>query len=195
MDEATTVLTWLDKIFLFCAILGGMAFLARMVMMFIGMGDHDAGVDAHDIGDHGDAGHGDSDASFKLLSFQGLTAFFMMFGLVGLASHMQSGLAAAVSILAASIAGIFSMYLIARMFAMMTRLQSTGTMDINQAIGEEGTVYLTIPPDGTGKVTVPVQNRLQEFEAITRGSEPLKTGERIKVVWVEPSDVLVVEKI
>ena len=90
-------LSGLEKAFLTCAVLGGLLFLVRLVMQFIGgHGDgagHEIGHDVphdlpHDldpgaVGEH--AGLGDSDVSFKLLTFQGIMAFLMIFGLVGLA--------------------------------------------------------------------------------------------------------------
>ncbi len=196
MEEAINAFTWMDKFFAFCAILGGLLFLARMVLMFLGA--HDGmDVDAHgDFGaGHGDAGHTDTDMSFKLLTFQGLTAFFMMFGLVGLGMHYQSGMGTTISVFAAMAAGVGSMWIIARIFALMMRLEESGTLDLKQAIGEEGTVYLNIPADGTGKVQVAVDDRLREFEAYAKDKIEIKTGERVKVVWIDSDDVLVVEKI
>ena len=64
-----------------------------------------------------------------------------------------------------------------------------------ETVGQEGTVYLTIPGTGTGKVNVSVQKRLKVFNAISEGDQEIKTGEQIRVVRVVPPNVLVVEKL
>ena len=93
----------LDSVYIGCAVLGGLLFFVQLVMQFLG---HHADVDVG--GGHVGMPHdvsGTADTSFKLLSFQGLTAFFMMFGLVGLAMHRQSGASPALSLCVAIAAG------------------------------------------------------------------------------------------
>ena len=100
MEATLTGMTGLDKLFLACAVFGGILLAIRMVLQFVGGGDGDVDgdvdvgmdvdVDADmDVGD-GDVSIADSGASFRLLTLQGLTGFFMMFGLVGLALSRQS---------------------------------------------------------------------------------------------------------
>ena len=84
------------------AIFGGTLFILRTALLLFGGGldfgagdgdvhlevDHSFDLDHdlhHDVHTDVEVDHADADLSFKLLSFQGLTAFFMMFGLVGLA--------------------------------------------------------------------------------------------------------------
>ena len=92
------------KFFLICAIVGGLFVLFRLIMQFIGLG-HDGGSDldagGHDIDGH----HADSDIGFKILSLHGLTSFFMMFGLVGLALYRQSRMGVFISMAGAVVAG------------------------------------------------------------------------------------------
>jgi membrane-bound ClpP family serine protease len=76
----------------------------------------------------------------------------------------------------------------------MKNLQSSGTIDVQNAVGQEGTVYLTIPADGTGKAQVTVQDRLKVYEAVSEYGEEIPSGERIKVVKVVSGNILVVEK-
>ena len=68
-------LSVLEMFYVASAGLGGVVFLIRIVLLFL-VGDGDAALD--DVGM-------DSDAGFQLLSIQGLSGFFVMFGLVGLA--------------------------------------------------------------------------------------------------------------
>jgi membrane protein implicated in regulation of membrane protease activity len=181
----------LDMIFIACAVLGGILFFLQMILQFAG---HNADAAAADVAMPHDIS-GTADASFKLLSFQGLTAFFMMFGLVGLAMHRQSGAGPAASAGVAVAAGAAAVWAISRILGSMMKLQSTGTMDPRNAIGQEGEVYANIPATGAGQVQVRVQNHLRIFDAISRAGEELKTGTRVRVVSLSGSRGLVVEKI
>ncbi len=193
MAEAFQAMTWLEKVFLTCAVVGGVLFLIRMVLfLFGGGGDADADLD---LDADGAVGHGpDSDAAFKLLSLQGLTAFLMMFGIVGLALLRESRAAEGLAVAGAILAGLGSSWLIAKMFQAMSRLQSSGTLDLQNAVGQEGVVYLRIPAGGTGKVNVTVQEHLHTFEAVADGGAEIPTGQRVRVTRVLGGNVLVVEK-
>lgn len=210
-------MTGVDYLFLGAAVIGGALFLIRLVLFFVGfhhggadigqadVGSADVGMDAgHLDAGAADAAHGagyhpdataSSDVSFKTLSIQGVTAFFMMFGLVGLALRKESGISMHWSILGAVIGGAVTVWVVGKVFAMMTRFQSSGTLDMRNAIGQEGSVYLTIPAGGAGKAQVAIQNRLTVIDAVTEGNEAIKTGQRIRVVKVIEGNVLVVEKV
>lgn len=181
-------LTIMEKFYAGCALFGGLLFLIRTVLMFAGQGDSD------DLDGIAEDVHGDADASFKALSLQSLTAFFMMFGLVALAVSRQGGAARAWAVPGGLAAGVFTVWVIGRIFLGMKRLQSDGTMRIGNAVGQEGEVYLTVAPGKTGQVRVSVQGQLRVFDAATEGPDALKTGDRIRVVRVTGGNVLVVEK-
>lgn len=167
---------------------------------------HDAGIDVdHDVhvdGSHelaetdGHDGHDldNSDFSFKFLSLQGLTAFFMMFGWVGLAMIRDSALPGWAAVFGGIFAGMITVYIMAFMFKIFINLQSDGTMRVKNALHSGGTVYLRIPSQGSGQVQVEVDGRLKIFDAISANKEEIKTGEQITVVWVQDNGVLVVEK-
>lgn len=196
--------TGLEKLFLVCAVAGGILFVIRLILQFLG---GDSGVH-QDMGSpvdvvHTDAGTGhaceatghDAYLSFKLLSFQGLTAFFMMFGLVGLAMSRQSGQGPMLSLAAATAAGLATVWLIGLMFRKAGSLQSSGNIDMHNAVGQEGEIYLTIPAAGIGKARVTIQERLRIYDAISKDKTEIKTGQRIRVAEVTPQDMLVVEKL
>jgi membrane protein implicated in regulation of membrane protease activity len=221
MEALLISMSGLEKLFLACALFGGILFVIRMVLLFIGGsadidtdvdigGDVDFGGDVDidmevdvdvdaDVGVEADVGDGevalqDSTASFRLLTFQGLTGFFMMFGLVGLALTRQTKVSEPWAIVGAFIWGLLTLWVIAKMFQFMKSLQSSGTIDMRNAVGQEGTVYLTIPAGGTGKAQVAIQDRLRVLDAVTQDGEKLKTGEPIRVVRVKGDNVLIVER-
>jgi hypothetical protein len=197
-------LSWIEVIYWGSTIIGGTLFILRTILMLVGGGLSDGEVDA-DIGgdvfsdvdadldvEPADTGI-DSDFSFKLLSMQGLTAFFMMFGLVGLAL-LKANLAVFLTILGGGTAGLFSVLVISMIFSQMKHLQSDGTVDIKNAVGKSGSVYLNIPANGTGQVRVAIQGRLRIFGAVSGDGKAIKTGENIRVIDVVDSNTLIVKK-
>jgi membrane protein implicated in regulation of membrane protease activity len=193
MAEFFSQYNGVELFFLSCAAIGGFFVLMRFVLLFVGM-DHsshgDMGAGASDIDGH----HTDSDIGFKLLSLQGVTSFLMMFGLVGMALYNQSNMGIAVSMTGAIIAGLGSVWIIAKMFSVVIKLQSSGTIPIDSTVGAQGKVYLTIPQNGSGRVLINVRNSLREYDAVSQDNTKIETGVPIRVVWVD-GNVLVVETI
>ena len=106
-----------------------------------------------------------------------------------------AGQGSLVSIAGGLIAGVFTVWVVSKVFIGFQSLQSDGTIRIENAIGREGSVYLTIPEGDIGKVNVTVQGRLTEFEAVSLNKKKIETGQRVKVINVIGRDRLVVEKI
>ncbi len=201
MEAYMRGLSSFEIIFLTCAAVGGVMLLCRLVLLVLGIGGHDGADTGPDLAaDHGGDAHADghhhdsADAGFKLFTIHGLTAFLLMFGLVGLALSRQTSWGLLVALAGASVAGMITMWLIARVFGALGRLQSSGTLRMDNAVGCEGTVYLTIPAGGTGQVQVKVQDHLREFDATAQDGREIRTGERVRVVWTQ-GDSLVVERV
>lgn len=162
---------------------------------------HDMVVDgdADHSGDMTDSsGHDDhvssSDVSFHFVSVQGLTAFFMMFGWVGLALIRDSMMPGWIATIGGTAAGCLMVWVLAQMFKFVGRLQSDGTARLRTAMGTGGTVYLRIPAEGSGQVQVEIDGRLRICDAVSSKKEEIKTGEQITVVWIQDNGILVVEK-
>ncbi len=199
MSSYLAGLSALEKIYLACAVFGGGFFILRTILMLTGVGDTDSDTDAahfdHD-GDHiedidpGDHTHGD--AGLKLLTIQGLTAFIMMFGLTGFSLSRGSLFGSALTIAFGFVIGFFAMWLVAKGFALMRSMQSSGTMRIYDALGEEGTVYLTIPAEGIGKIQITISGRLMVMDAVSLDKKVIKTGERVCVSEITSGGMLAV---
>ena len=182
-------LSWIEIIYWASTIIGGTLFILRLIAMFIGGGITDDGMDAAmDAG-----GHVETDTSFNLLSLQGLTSFFMMFGLVGLAL-LKAGLPVFVTVLGGMLAGLVTVAITGLIFTQMKRLQTEGTINIQNTVGTEGSVYLTIPKNGTGQIQIIAQGSLKIFDAISNNKSVIATGEKIQVVGVAGGNTLIVEK-
>src|SRR5205814_10731956 len=89
------------------------------------------------------------------------------------------------------VCGGAAVFLVASMMAAMSRLQSKGNLDLRNAVGAVGKVYLRVPAGrgGVGKVTLEVQGRYVEVEAVTAGPA-IATGSPIRVVAVPAPDTL-----
>ncbi len=161
--------------FMVCAALGGLVLLVQMVMLVFGHGgdtdfDHDAEVDL----DH-------DDGSLGLLSIRAIAGFLAFFGLTGLYGEAE-GWNPPLTLGAAVIAGFVTMYGVAWLMKQFKKLSSEGNLDPRNAVGKDALVYLRIPGErsGRGKITVLVQGRSLQFEAITSGSA-LPTGAPVRV--------------
>ena len=141
--------------------------------------------------DHHAGGH--ADIGLRLFTVRGLIAFFAVGGWVGIALIDMKVPALAASILA-FLAGLLALVLIALLFRLFLSLQSSGNLDISRAIGLTGQVYLRIPGAmaGAGKITVTLQERMTELDAMTSSPNTISTGQLIKIVG-RKGDILLVE--
>ena len=144
----------------------------------------------------GESGHDLAhDPGLRIFTIRGLVAFFSVFGWAGLALS-RSGVPGGISTLIAFLLGLGAMVVLALMLRGALGLQSDGTMDLKNALGLCGTVYLTVPPrrQGTGKITLVLQGQLGEFEALTDEPEPLKTGQSVQVIGLSGPIMVVCRK-
>lgn len=183
---------WLTDVYQVCALVGGtILVLQTLLMVFGGVGDHDVGGHGEgDLGGH-DVGHvHDGMADVKWLSLKTIVSALTFFGLAGLASQ-KSGLTPFLGLAIAVVAGGVAIFLVAMLMASLARLQSRGNLDIKNAVGRSGRVYLRIPAarKAPGKVTVDVQGRSVEVEATTAGPE-IPTGATVRVVGLADAETL-----
>jgi len=179
-------LSTLQNVFLGCAIVGGGLFLLRSILLVIGMGGDDHGVADGDVGDA-------PVATLKMVTIHGLTAFLLMFGLVGYLILRNDAESIWLAVTMGSLAGLVTMFILAKMFQSSRKLQADGTIYPRDIIGLEGAVYLVIRPGGIGKVQVTVRNAMKVFDARAKDTAvEIKTGQRVRVV--EAADVLIVEE-
>ena len=211
----------LKQFFLVVAIPSTLILIIQSIMTFAGMGGdqdadggdgglaggHDGSHDfGHDTGHGGDAAQtagmhaGDAGQTahgldgFRFFTIRGIVAFLAVFGWTG--SAVTGALHPAAVLAIASVAGLVAMGLVAFAFWGILQLQAKGNLDYRYSIGLQGEVYLPVPPErsGTGKVSITLQDRLVEADAITDETEKLPTGSRIRVVGLEGNNVLLVSK-
>ena len=164
-------ITGVDVFFAAMAIIGPLLFTIYFLLILIG--DFTGGLFDFEM---------DADGVFHLFTIQGLLSFIMMFGIFGL-SVSQADQNAFVAIIAGTIAGSFSMYIVGKVFQMMSSLEQDNTVEHSQAIGARGTVYRTIKAGELGQVQVEYQGALRTESAMAKDENlVIKTGKFIKVV-------------
>lgn len=165
------------------------------------------GSDGIDIAENGDfdsdsgtvaSGHDTDNAihsidALKLFTFRGIIAFFSIGGWFGVAA-IGWGIPAPGAIALGAVTGYLALYFVAWSIRAALRMQQSGNINISNAVGNNGEVYIPVPPikSGEGKVNVIVQDRLCEFNAVTNLKRTLKTGEKITVMGIEKEGVLLV---
>jgi membrane protein implicated in regulation of membrane protease activity len=188
-----------EMVYLTCAIVGGTLLVCQFLLGLLGLGDHHDAAGDHDVHDAGShdahGGHGDHDAHNSwfvgVLTFRSLVAALTFFGLAGLAATVNFNQELPLSLVIALAAAAGALFGVAYLMRSLHRLKADGTVRIERAVGQSGTVYLTIPAQkaGVGKVTVTLQNRTQEYQAVTPHQQ-LPTGSKIRVTAVIGPDTV-----
>jgi hypothetical protein len=183
-----------QTVYLICAALGGTLFVCQFLMSLVGAGHTDVGHDIpHEWSHDGHTDHHDSTGSswfFGVLTFRAVIAALTFFGLGGLAAS-ASKTHGGISLAIAAACGFAAMLLVATLMRALQTLKDDGTVQIRNAVGKQGTVYLTIPGNksGFGKVQLNLQNRTTELQAVTF-QDQLPTGAKIVVVDVVGPDTV-----
>ncbi len=178
----------LSTIYTICAIAGVAVLVLRLVLLAIGL-DHG---DAPDISvESADDALGSHEGGMNLLSMQSIAGFFAMFGLVGL-GLLQIKAPEIWTLLGALVAGGLTAWATTLIFVQMLRLRSEGTMVISDAIGQVGSVYLTIPENGSGVVSVTVRGALRSLDAVSENGTKIVTGSMVRVVGISAGKTLIV---
>jgi len=114
----------------------------------------------------------------------------------GTLSALQQGLSMFLSLCVGLCLGIGLVYLTLKLLAELTRLQNSGTLLVENLIGENGEVTLNIPKNesGIGKVLVIGQGRVEEIEAITCGEE-LHRKQKVRIISITNNNRLLVEQV
>jgi len=173
-----------STLYVWCAIVGGAVLVFQLAAGLMGF-HHDLASGGHDA-DHG----GDGAEGLNLLGIRALAAGVAFFGLAGLAARP---LGSFLSVVSAVVAGVAATAGVAALVRALGRLESDRTLSLGSAVGQTGTVYLSIPGkrSGTGKIHVVVHDRLVECVAVT-AEDALPTGTSILVIDLEDNDTVVV---
>ena len=159
-------------------------FAIQVVFTLFGIGE----VDDIEIGElgHGGTPFGDiftirNGVSFVMgLSWGGLMAY--SWGLTHALFAIPVGIVVGVAFVAINVG----------LLALLSMVKSEGNLHIEDAVGEDARVTLTVPEGrtGVGKVSLSVRGRLQEFHAVTDGGA-LQRNSAVTVVGLSGSQLVV----
>lgn len=176
-----------QQIFALVGIGSTVILVIQMAMMLFGLGD-DSDADVDDIDDVGD---GDGLALFTVKGIIAMLSITGWTGVIFLGTEMPTAL----SYVLAFLCGFATLVIMAYVMRAISGLQSSGNIEIGNAVGKVGQVYIPIKPNSAGKVNITVQGQYSEFTAISTSSETLSTGSYVRVVAVDEAGTLVVEPI
>lgn len=172
-----------QQVFYAIAITATCVLLLRLALGLAGA-EHAAHVDMS--ADHG--------SGLGVLSLQTVATFFVGFGWVGVV-WLRQGHGLFWAILSGVVVGVSLMAGTVLFVRALLRLQHSGTLDYQNAVGVVGTVYCPIPPRRAngGQVEVVIQGRTVFADALTEGSETLPTGAKVRVASLFARTTLLVE--
>lgn len=183
-------LDFFAQVYWVLALISSLVFIIIMVTTFIG---GDSGLDDVDMDTDTNA---DMDgAGFQFFTFKNLVGFFLIFSWTGLGcinSEYSQGVTIAISVFC----GLVMMFAMASVFYFLNRMVEDGTMQLKNAMGRTGEVYLPIAAKngGFGKVQINIQGSIHEIQAVTEDEEDLSVGTVVKVIKVIDNQILQVTR-
>ena len=194
----------LGQIFATAAIPATVVMLLQTVLLLLGFAghdgecDHDLSHDTADVSHEADVDHDVHDGAhhadgLRLFTVRGIVAMLAIGGWTGVAL-CDAGVGSILSSAIAIIAGLAALFLAAYVIKLSLKLQDDGNFNIKNAVAHTATVYIPIPPsrEGTGKITMNLQERFVELDAMTDHSEKLPTGAMVQVVSVTDKNEVIV---
>lgn len=179
-----------EKIYWSISIVASIFFIIQLIMTFIGADsdvDMDLSTDMDVEMDHG--------IGFQFFTLKNLLGFFTLFGWTGLGC-LDMGLDLFPTLAISSASGLIMMTIMATIFYFMSNMTDSGTINVKNAIGQTGTVYLMIPAKrgAVGKVNLEIQGRNMEMNAITDDETEIPTGAVVMVSQVVNNSLLLVKR-
>lgn len=188
MNEWFAAFEPFEKVYWSIALIASAIFIVLIILTFVG-GEVD------DIGDVDSDIEGDTGIHFQFLSFKNLIGFFTLFGWSGIAC-IGEGLSKGMTILISTACGLLMMTIMASLFYYLGKLNSSGSLKIENALNQIGEVYLTIGANRSriGKVHINIQGGMRELDALTDEPSDLHQGDIVTVVQVTGTGILIVNK-
>ena len=156
-------------------------------------------IGALDIGEEG-GGEGvdidldSGDQAFDLVqwfSVRNIIAFLLGISWIGLGA-LSWGQSTSLALALGILAGVGAVVLNIRILEGLSKLRSSGNIQLENAVGHEGKVSIAIPErlTGSGKVSIAIQQRLMELEAVTEGGG-IARGQTVKVIRISGEKLVV----
>lgn len=179
----------MENIFMYLAFPATVIYAILIAFSLIGLDSTD-GLEADFSGDL-EIEDGESAGSIQVFTVRNLLAFLVGLGSAGL-SALDAGHTDPIAIIIGIGVGSAFVAVQVTLFYFMSKLSQPNEPSIRSAVGQMGTVYLTIPSkkQGAGKVTVVINGTVRTLTAVTNGEE-IKTGSLIQVDSISGDTLLV----
>lgn len=176
------------------AIISTALFLFKGILLVFGISGTDMPIDADGAPD--DISDCDADGSVRYFSLVGILSFLSVgsWGAILALTISQSHI---IAICAWIVAGTAEMIAVARLVRFLRRLQESGNVRTERAIGKIGEVYLSVPPaeHGEGKVNLVINSGLKEFQAVSLDKTTIPTGTKVRIIDIQNDETLVVQRV
>ncbi len=132
-------------------------------------------------------------AGLKVLTLRGVLVFLAIGSWTAFLLVSSAGIW--LGLVLGVIAGVIAAFIQALAFKAALKLESAGNIDYMNAVGKTGAVYLRIPKNrqGKGKVSMVIQDRLTEVDAVTEENQDLLPNQTIIVVSLLDATTLIVK--
>lgn len=196
MAEWWNAMSLAQQIFACLAIPATLILVIQSILLLFGIGDGDGDADMDgdmDMDGLDGGGHFDGDGA-ALFTIRGIVAFFAVGGWVGVIMLYSSSLA--LSIVVAFLSGAAALVGIGYLFKLSLKLQSSGNLNYENAVGKVAKVYIPIPPkgQGAGKVNLTLQERFTEVNAVSEEEDAIPTGAYVTVTKLLDEDTVSVKR-
>ncbi|MBP9888584.1 MAG: NfeD family protein [Leptospiraceae bacterium] len=175
---------YLETIYFYMALVGTIFFVIKFALSLFG---HDGDLSELDAMDP-------DNLDFKFLSLQTLSIFSASLGWMGLLLFKQTQFGVYISFALALVFGFVCAFFEIWIFTKVKGLSQINTLDLANAIGKVGKVYLTIPAYGEGEIQVSFQGSMKNLKAVSSSGEKIPAFTEIKVSSVRDG-ILVVERL
>lgn len=200
MEGLWDSLSSLNKAFVLGAVVFSFLFLWQIIIAFLGLDlDSDTQLDHGDLpaADH-DIHQADHDvasgAAFTVISLRSILAFGTLFTWAG-SLYLARGTSVPLALFYSFLWGFGAMIAVSYLFYQLLKMQEVADSSVASALGEEATVYITIPAGGLGKVRVLVRGVMSFVNARARDGEDIPAGTKVRVISVVTPNTLEVEPI
>jgi len=187
MDTWWEGITTLNKVFVCSAVVFTLLFVWQIIMTLLG-------VDSHGGSHFGGAGlnsgmeapihyevHEFSGDAFTLISTRSILAFGTLFSWAG-ALYLADGTSILLTLVYSVIWGAIAMLGVSLILHFLLRMQEQGNVSVSWALGEQGTVYISIPANGPGKIRLMMKGVMSIINACGKNGSPIMAGTRVKVI-------------
>ena len=176
-------LSTVEQVFWGISIVSSALFAFQLLITLIGL-DSDLDLDLDDM-----------DGGVSIISLRTIVAFLLFFGWTGVMC-LSNGLSPAKTLMVSFLIGFLAMIAVAYIFALVLKLQESGTVDLTGAVAAQGEVYVTIPKEkkGKGLIHISIEGKMMEFEAISKKGE-IETGSKVEVLKVMKNNLMLVKPI